>query len=653
MCGICGKLMFDRNAMVAPEDLRAMAHAIRHRGPDDEGYHVAGPIGLGFRRLSIIDLNTGHQPLSNEDNSVWVIFNGEIYNYLELRTTLLGRGHTFRTKTDTEVLVHLYEEHGTDMLPFLRGMFSFALWDDNKKTLLLARDRVGIKPLYYSLTAKALVFGSEIKAVLADPSVPRDINPELIDRFLSFYYMPGEETLFRDILKLPPGSYAVVKDARVSISQYWDLSFREDHPHRTLKDAEQELLSLLDATVSQHMISDVPVGFLLSGGVDSTAMLSLASRQGDRLFSSYTIGFSGTHVPDERPYARLAAGRYGTSHHELTVSPQQFVDFLPGYVWHMEEPVCEPPAVALFYVSQLARKDVKVLVSGEGGDEAFAGYSNYRNTLWLERLKRALGPTRSAATQSLTGLNRVLRSRIIAKYAPLLDVPFRSYYYGRTSSPFHFFNAHAHDLYADDFSLAVNKRHSLSPIHRLLDNTADLHHLEAMLYVDSKSWLPDDLLTKADKMTMANSIELRVPFLDHKVLEFAASLPPAFKVHGFTTKYIAKRALSSLVPREILTRKKAGFPVPYETWMQTDLKPWLHDLLLDRRTLNRGYFKSATIMHLLQAHSRSGQYSKELFSLAVLELWHRVFLDAGSAAGFDTGSKAIETSLITPQVIMT
>lgn len=627
MCGICGKFIFHLDGVVAQQDLRAMASAIQHRGPDDEGYYLDGPVGLGFRRLSIIDLSTGHQPLSNEDGTVWVVFNGEIYNYLELRSDLINRGHVFQTKTDTEVLVHLYEEYGTDMLAHLRGMFGFALWDENHKSLLLARDRLGIKPLYYSRTETFLVFGSEIKAILADPAIQREIDPDLIDRFLTFYYMPGEETLFKGIAKVPPGSYLLASDGRVTIRQYWDLSFRDGSPGLSIEEAEVELLTLLETTVSQHMISDVPVGFLLSGGVDSTAMLSLAAKDTSRQFSSYTVGFAGSHVPDERPYARLAAQRYGTSHHELTISSQQFVDFLPQYVWHMEDPVCEPPAIALYFVSQLARKDVKVLLSGEGGDEAFAGYSNYRNLVWLERLKWSLGPARGAARLSLSGLDRIMPSRLVGKYAPLLDVPLRSFYYSRTSSPFHFFNRHASELYSDDFLPAVDKRKSIDPVRRFWESTEGIGTLESMLYVDSKSWLPDDLLVKADKMTMANSIELRVPFLDHKILEFAASLPPEFKLHRFTTKYIAKRALSSLVPREILTRKKAGFPIPYESWMRTDLKPWLRDLLLDRTTVNRGYFKSATIQRLLEEDGRSGNYSKELFSLAVLELWHREFLD--------------------------
>ena len=627
MCGICGKLMFDRGASVSPALVKAMADTIRHRGPDDEGYYVSGPIGLGFRRLSIIDLSTGHQPIPNEDGRVWVVFNGEIYNYQELRSELLAKGHIFKTQTDTEVLVHLYEEYGPDLVEKLRGMFGFALWHETKRTLLLARDRVGIKPLYYCLTDRFLSFGSEIKAILADPDVEREINPAVVDRFLTFYYVPGEETLFKNIFKLAPGSYLVARDGKTEIRQYWDLRFQPAAPAPELYSAEKQLLDLLEETVRLHMISDVPVGFLLSGGVDSTAMLSFAAGKTDRPISSYTVGFSAPGVIDERPYARLAAEKFGTKHYEITISPKEFTEFLPSYVWHMEEPVCEPPAIALYYVSKLASNYVKVLISGEGGDEAFAGYSNYRNLVWLERMKRVLGPTRGPVGQGLLALNKVVRSKKVAKYAPLLGMPLEGYYYSRTSTPFNFFNCRAHELYSKDFADHVNKEWSVTAVQKYLGNGDRRGVLEKMLYVDTKTWLPDDLLVKADKMTMANSVELRVPFLDHKVLEFAAALPGNFKVRGWTTKYLAKRALEARVPKEILARRKAGFPVPYESWLRTDLRDWLHGILLDRETLARGYFEKRCIEHLVSEDLRCGGYSKEFFSLAVLELWHRAFLE--------------------------
>ncbi len=623
MCGICGKLNFDTQVNVSPGLLKAMADTIQHRGPDDEGYYVSGPVGFGFRRLSIIDLATGHQPICNEDGKIWLVFNGEIYNYQELRQDLKGKGHVFKTQTDTEVIVHLYEEFGESCVEKLRGMFAFAIWDCRSHTLLLARDRVGIKPLYYRLTNKSIIFGSEIKAILGDPDVDPEVLPAMIDRFLSFCYVPGEETLFRDIRKLAPGCYMVVKQGEVRIKPYWDLHFSP--VAQTIQEAEEKLLALLEESVQLHMISDVPVGFLLSGGIDSTAMLGFAAGKSGHKLSSYTIGFSDPSVTDERPYAKLAAAKYGSEHHEMTIDARDFADFLPQYVRHMEEPVCEPPAVALYYVTKLAKEFVKVLISGEGGDEAFAGYPNYRSMVWLERIKRVCTPMNGVLSAVLGSLTHLPGAHRLAKFAPLLNTPFDSYYYSRASTPFSFFNSHAKELYTDDFMRYSDKGFSAHPATRHLRGTAASDVLNRMLYVDTKTWLPDDLLIKADKITMANSVELRVPLLDHKVLEFAASLPVSYKVRGFTTKYIAKKALSRRVPREILDRPKTGFPVPYNSWLGGQLKGWLYDILLDRETLARGYFRKSAIEKLLVENGRSGAYPKELFSLAVLELWHREF----------------------------
>lgn len=638
--------MFEPEAGVPPILMKSMADVMLHRGPDDEGYYLSGPVGLGFRRLSIIDLNTGHQPIPNEDGSLWVILNGEIYNYRALREQLLAKGHSFSTKSDTEVLVHLYEEDGPAMLEKLRGMFAFAIWDQKQRTLFLARDRVGIKPLYYYKTARFLSFASELKAILADPDVDREIDPTMIDRFLTFYYMPGEETLLKRLKKLPPGSYLLARGDRVEVKSYWDLNFEQKEPAPDIRTAERQLIELLEDAVQLHMVSDVPVGFLLSGGVDSTAMLSLAAGRTDKAISSYTVGFS-SGVVDERPYARLAAKRFGSRHHEITISPREFVAFLPSYVWHMEEPVCEPPAVALYYVSKLAGNYVKVLISGEGGDEAFAGYSKYRNFLWLERIKRMLGPARGPASFAARSLNHIIGSSKLGLSARLINMPLDRYYYSKTSHPFTFFNSNSANLYAMAFAGRAIKDHSLSPVRQYHAHVAAYGDLEKMLYVDFKSWLPDDLLVKADKMTMANSVELRVPFLDHKVLEFAAGLPSDFKVHGLTTKYLAKRALSPRVPLEIINRKKAGFPVPYGSWLRTELRDWLCHILLDRQTLSRGYFKKSAIEGLLASELEGGKYSKELFSLATLELWFRTFLKGSSVAG----PRSSHTPAGTPSVL--
>jgi asparagine synthase (glutamine-hydrolysing) len=625
MCGICGKLTFDQHGTINPALVRAMLSTITHRGPDGEGIHISPQVGLGHRRLAIIDLNGGAQPLSNEDGTVWISFNGEIYNYLELREDLLRRGHQFRTKSDTEVIVHLYEELGENCVEKLRGMFAFAIWDERKRTLLLARDRVGVKPLYYHISDHSLVFGSEVKAILADPEVKAELRPEMIDRFLTFFYMPGEDTLFRNIQKLGPACYMVVKDGRATVRKYWDLNFCPSE--RTFRDASDELEAILEESVRLHMISDVPVGFLLSGGLDSTAVLGFATGKTQQQLSSYTLGFDAPGIIDERPYARLAAEGYGSEHHELTITAGQFRDFLPKYVWHMEEPVCEPPAIALYYVSRLAKDHVKVLLSGEGSDEAFAGYQNYRSLLWLERLKKVLGPLRGATSSALGHLNRLLMSDKLARFGPLLDIPLDRYYYSRTSGPGSYFNGHNRDaLYTPEFARGTDKAESLKVVMDHLKTATNFDILSKMLYVDTKTWLTDDLLLKADKMTMANSIELRVPLLDHRLLEFAASLPSKYKVHGFTTKYIAKKVLEKRVPEPIIKRRKTGFPVPYGSWLKTEMRDWLFDLLLDSQTINRGYFNRGALEKLLEKSVSSGECAKELFSLATLELWHRAFL---------------------------
>jgi asparagine synthase (glutamine-hydrolysing) len=630
VCGICGKLNFDRNSKVSPSLVRAMADTIAHRGPDDDGYYVSGAVGLGFRRLSIIDLATGHQPLSNEDGTVWIVFNGEIYNYQDLRVLLQGKGHVFKTHTDTEVIVHLYEEFGEDCVKKLRGMFAFVIWDGRNETLFIARDRVGIKPMYYWLSDKCLIFGSEIKAILVDPEVQPEVVPEMIDRFLTFYYVPGEETLLRNICKLAPGCQMLVQNGRATIKEYWNLAFAPTE--WSVQGAEARLLSLLDECVGMHMISDVPVGFLLSGGVDSTAMLGAAVGKTDYPLSSFTLGFSAPGLADERPYARLAADRYGSEHHEMTISAQEFADFLPKFAWHMEEPVCEPQAVALYYVTKLASEFVKVLISGEGGDEAFAGYPIYRNLLWMERIKRLLRPFNSSLSSGLSRVNSMWPSHRLGKYGPLLDLPFNSYYYSRTSSPSRFFNSSAKTLYSAEFSERVDREFSTRAVKRYLDDVSVGGLVNRMLYADTKTSLPDDLLLKADKMTMANSIELRVPFLDHEFLEFAASLPENFKVRGFTTKYIAKRALRNRVPQAILHRKKVGFPVPYDSWMRNELKDWVRDILLDGETMARGYFKRGSVEYLIDQDLKFHNYPKEILSLVSLELWHRSFVNKTQSA---------------------
>ncbi|MDN5941345.1 MAG: asparagine synthase (glutamine-hydrolyzing) [Nitrospira sp.] len=625
MCGIVGKLTLDGNQPVHRELIRQMKNEIVHRGPDGDGTYLSGPVGLGHRRLSIIGLESGAQPMSNEDGTVWVVYNGEIYNFPELRSDLEARGHTFKSDTDTEVIVHLYEAFGTESVERLRGMFAFALWDERKQFLLLARDRVGIKPLYYVNTGKALVFGSEIKSLLVDPSVERRINPRAIDRFLTYYYLPGNETLFEGIYKLEPGHYLTVHKGRVVKRQYWDLDFEISPRWTRFDDAVEALQTLLRDTVKDHMISDVPVGVLLSGGVDSTGILRYAVEQTKKRISTFTVGFAGEDFSDERPYARLAARHYDTLHHEITINAKDFCNFLPKYVWHMEEPVCEPPAIALYFVSRLAREaSVKVLLSGEGGDEAFGGYQTYRNLLLLEGLKSVFGPAKGFLRLAAQALGQFGWKRV-KRYGTLVDLPLSQYYLSRTAAPDSPFNQLKHVLYKKDFLDSLDEP-SDEPTQSLFKQLDSLPLLHQLLYVDTKTWLPDDLLVKADKMTMATSVELRVPLLDFQILEFAASLPPHFKVQGWSTKRILKAALKDSVPPMILKRKKTGFPVPYDRWLRKELKEFAFETLLDKNSALSAYFCDGVLLQLLKSHQRGEGGSQEIFSLLVLELWHQQFL---------------------------
>ena len=603
-----------------------MLAVMRHRGPDGDGVHLDGPVGLGHLRLSIIDVGGGAQPMTNEDETVWIVFNGEIYNFQELRENLVARGHTFRSHSDTEVIIHLYEEYGEDCLQQLRGMFAFAIWDARRQRLFVVRDRVGIKPLYYCQTSEALYFASELKAILTDPAVSRELDWPAIRQFLSFYFLPGERTLFQSIRRLLPGHSLTLEGGKVTIRQYWDLHFSEDRWKMPFAEAAEELHSLLQSTVRDHMIADVPVGVLLSGGVDSSAILNFAVGATDKRIRTFTVGFDGSQVVDERPFARLSAEKFGTEHHEISITAGDFWKFLPEYVWHMEEPVCEPPAVALYYVSKLARDYVKVLLSGEGGDEAFAGYPNYPNMLQLDRIRSALGPLARTAGAAASMLGGCLGEVRLQRYGGALGRPLSSCYFSRTSAPGTYFNRQARSVFTREF---LDRTASVSPegmMTGLLGAVPQESLLNQMLYLDTKTWLPDDLLVKADKITMANSLELRVPLLDHKVLEFAASLPGEFKVRGRETKRILKAAFAKALPAEVLNRKKAGFPVPYAMWLRGEFRKEIEEILLSDPAMSRGYFKTGEVERLLHANAVDGSQSKEVFSLLVLELWHRQFL---------------------------
>jgi asparagine synthase (glutamine-hydrolysing) len=627
VCGICGVLNLD-GAPVDSEIIARMMQLLVHRGPDGSGLFTDGPMGLGHRRLSIIDLDTGKQPMCNEDGTVWIVYNGEIYNYRELRGDLASR-HRFKSTSDTEVIVHLYEEMGDACVSRLNGMFAFALWDALRSRLLLARYLVGINPLYFEISGNVLVFGSEIKSLLAHDKVDSGLNMPAIDRFLSYYYLPGSETLLEAVHKLPPAHYLVVENGGVSVHRYWTLSFDHAASKPSFKEAVVELRDLLSRTVRDHMVSDVPVGVLLSGGVDSTGILSYAAQHANGPIHTFTVGFQGEGFDDERPYAKLASRVFGTDHSDISISAEQFRDFLPTYVWHMEEPVCEPPAVALYFGSRLAKQaSIKVLLSGEGGDEAFGGYETYRNLVALESLKRVFkGPANRLLHHGLRLLGRGGCERV-GQYGDLVPVSFDTYYLSRTATPLTPFNRIKRELYDPSFQSAVDAGDPSAPTRRLLDEVHDLPVLERMLYVDTNSWLPDDLLLKADRMTMATSVELRVPLLDSRILEFAAALPGNYKVRGWHLKRILKAALRPTIPAQILARRKCGFPVPYDRWMRNELRHFVADTLLASDARISQLFRRNALSKLIAIHQSGSNRSKELFSLLVLELSLQRFADA-------------------------
>jgi asparagine synthase (glutamine-hydrolysing) len=624
MCGIAGKLSLAVDRSVDRSEITAMLMPIHHRGPDAQGVYLDGGVGLGHARLSIIDVACGVQPMANEDETVWIVFNGEIYNFETLRDELIAKGHTFRNRSDTEVIVHLYEEYGVDCVHHLQGMFAFAIWDKKRQRLFIARDRVGIKPLYFCQAGDNFWFASEMKAILADSDVPRRFNHDALRRFLSFYYVPGKITLFRDIHKLLPGHTLTVEEGRIKIHRYWDLKFTDHRFNCSFDDVVDELYNLLRSTVRDHMIADVPVGVLLSGGVDSSAVLNLAVRETNKKVKTFTVGFDGHDVVDERPFARLAAAEFGTDHHELTLNAEDFWNFLPSYVWHMEEPVCEPPAVALYFISRLARQHVKVLLSGEGGDEAFAGYPNYPQMLRIGAISNALGPLARPAGAAATILGRLLGDDRVIRYGSAMGASL-SNYFSRVSGPTLGFNGALNTLLASGFRDQTAHESSTAFVADLLDRAGEPGLLNKMLYIDTMTWLPDDLLIKADKMTMANSVELRVPLLDHKVLEFAASLPPNYKTRGRETKRALKAAFAKVLPPEVLNRKKAGFPVPYSRWLTNDLQSQVQDVLLSKSAKTADIFNRVEMEKLLGKKVVTNPEAKAVFSSLVVELWFGKF----------------------------
>jgi asparagine synthase (glutamine-hydrolysing) len=628
VCGIAGIVRFERTARVEPLLLEAMTDALWHRGPDDQGSYVEGNVGLGMRRLSIIDRSGGRQPLYDEDENVVLVCNGEIYNHRELRASLEARGHVFRTHSDCETLVHAYQDDGERFVERLRGMFGFALWDERRRKLVLGRDRLGIKPLYYHVGRDFLVFASEIKALFEVPGVPREVDREALDLYLSLRYVPGPRTLFRGIRKLQPGHLLIWDENCVRSPRYWDL-----RPGEAIAGSDDELVGrfgeALEACVDSHLMSEVPLGLFLSGGLDSTTMLAVMSRLAPgRRVQTFGVGYQTSSAEEdeanELSYARLAAERFGADHHELLLRSSEWTDVLPRLIWHLDEPVADPACVPLYYLSQEAKNHVTVILSGEGADEILGGYGVYGKMLWIERLRQTLG----AGSARLLGplVAALLPGQKLQHYARLGGLPLEARYRGVSRA------------FLPEWKARLLGRDVAAAGDGLVDEvfgacfaaSAGGSELDRMLYADVKVWLPDDLLIKADKMTMANSQELRVPFLDHELVELAASLPDHLKRSTGTGKVALRRAMEGIVPAPILGRSKKGFLTPTASWLRRELRGWSRELLLAQDSACRSWFDIDAVERLVDQHERgiASRYD-ELWSLLVFETWHGVFVDGG------------------------
>ncbi|MEW5766968.1 MAG: asparagine synthase (glutamine-hydrolyzing) [bacterium] len=649
MCGICGKLNFDGQP-VDESLIRKMCAALEYRGPDDEGIYLNAEggiqkaefrlppsefrIGLGHRRLSIIDLGAGHQPMANEDGSVWIVYNGEVYNFQSLREDLEKKGHRFRTQSDTEVIIHLYEDYGPDCVKYLRGMFAFAIWDNRRQRLLLARDRLGKKPLIYALTTSSLIFGSEIKTVLQDPYIKREVDLEALHHYLTYGYVPAPLTMFKGIKKLPPASILFWEKGRFKVERYWNLNYL---PKLQLREEEcvERLLGLLKEATKLRLISDVPLGAFLSGGIDSSAIVGMMAGLSDKPVKTFSIGFEEASF-NELKFARLVSERFGTDHYEFMVKPEA-LEILPKLIWHYNEPYADSSAIPTYYVSRMTRQHVTVALTGDGGDEAFAGYERYLANRIAQTYEKIPSFIREKVIFSLISqlpesTSRKSFSQRIKRFTAAISEPPQRRYIRWVSI---FNNQQKQELYSPEMK---EKTAHLDSVNLLLDvyrqaNTDNF--LDATMFVDVMTYLPDDLLVKVDIASMANSLEARSPFLDHKLVEFAASLPPNLKLKGKTTKYILKNSLKKYLPRNILCRDKMGFGVPIGRWFRQELKDYAYEVLLDDRAKNRGYFDSNSVRRILDEHT-SGRidHRHRIWSLLNLELWHRMFIDHKEAAWF-------------------
>ena len=625
MCGIVGLVRNDGKPV--DRDLVArMNDAIRHRGPDDDGFYLNGPVGLGMRRLAIIDLKSGQQPIHNQDGTTWIVFNGEIYNYLELRQQLEKLGHTFYTNSDTEAIVHAYDQYGTDCPKYLRGMFAFAIWNERTQELFLTRDRVGKKPVLYAEVNGQLVFGSEFTALLQHPDISREIQPEAIDAYLSFMCVPAPLTAYRSIRKLKPGHWLRWRKGEITIERYWQPDFSQKLDISE-EEAGERAIEILRDSVKVRLMSEVPLGAFLSGGIDSSAVVALMAQESNEKVKTFSIGFEEQDF-SELHHARRVAEWVGADHHEFIVRPDA-MEILPLLVEHYGEPYADSSAVPTYYVARETRKHVTVALNGDGGDESFAGYERYAAMQLAENYRKVPEFVRKSvnAGVGLIPTSELSRSRLRSgkRFLEAASLPKVDRYLRWVS----IFDAGAKSsLYSDAFKSETTSGYAKSLLEPWFVRANGSGSVDASLLADLMTYLPNDLLVKVDIATMAVSLEARSPFLDHHVIEFAASLPEKFKLRGLTTKYLLKKVLRKLLPSENLDRRKMGFGVPIGHWFRGKMQPFLREVVLSEKALNRGLFKPETVRQLIDQHTEGKRdYSHQLWTLLMLELWFQRFID--------------------------
>ena len=626
MCGIAGIVRNDGKP-VDEQLLTRMCNAIRHRGPDDDGFYINGSVGLGMRRLAIIDLKGGAQPIHNRDRSSWIVFNGEIYNYLELREKLEKLGHTFYTNSDTEAIVHAYDQFGADCPKHLRGMFAFAIWNERTQELFLARDRVGKKPLLYSHVNGQLIFGSEFSALLLHPDVSRDVQPEALDYYLSFMCIPAPLTAYRAIRKLEPGHWLRWRKGEIELQRYWQPDFTKKI-ELDEEEAGERTVEILRDAVRVRLMSEVPLGAFLSGGIDSSAVVALMSQESSERVKTFSIGFEEQDF-SELHHARRIAEHVGADHHEFIVRPDA-VEILPLLVEHYGEPYADSSAVPTYYVARETRKHVTVALNGDGGDESFAGYERYVAMGLTERYRRVPSFLRESVIKETVNLipsSPMKRSRVKSAKR-LLDAVSLPQVERYTHWVSVFNEQTKQPLYSDFFRQQTAGTDATGLLAEWFKRANGIGVVDAMLLTDQMTYLPNDLLVKVDIATMAVSLEARSPFLDHHVIEFAASLPQTLKLRRLTTKYLLKKVLRKLLPSENLNRRKMGFGVPIGHWFRGKMQPFLREVVLSEKALRRGLFKPEAVSQLVELHTRGERdYSHQLWTLLMLELWFNRFID--------------------------